>query len=36
MKREFLQDLRVGDQPLPKEVVDAIIGNNSVRHSIHS
>lgn len=28
MKREFLQDLRVGDQPLPKEVVDAIMAEN--------
>ena len=25
MKREFLQELRVGDSPLPKEVVDAIM-----------
>ena len=25
MKREFLQNLTVGDQPLPKEVVDAIM-----------
>ena len=25
MKREFLQNLTVGDQPLPKEVIDAIM-----------
>lgn len=25
MKREFLQNLKVGDQPLPKEVIDAIM-----------
>ena len=24
MKREFLQNFKVGDQPLPKEVIDAI------------
>ncbi len=28
MKREFLQNLRVGDQPLPKEVIDAIMEEN--------
>ena len=28
MKREFLQDLRVGDQPLPKEIVDAIMSEH--------
>lgn len=28
MKREFLQSLRVGDQPLPKEAVDAIMAEN--------
>ena len=25
MKREFLQNFKVGDQPLPKEVIDAIM-----------
>ncbi len=29
MKREFLQSLTVGQQPLPKEVVDAILDENS-------
>ena len=28
MKREFLQNLRVGDAPLPKELVDAIMAEN--------
>ncbi len=28
MKREFLQNLRVGDQPLSKEVIDAIMEEN--------
>ena len=28
MKREFLQGLKVGDQPLPKEVIDAIMAEN--------
>lgn len=28
MKRDFLQNLRVGDQPLPKEVIDAIMEEN--------
>ncbi len=28
MKREFLQELRVGEQPLPKEVVDAIMAEH--------
>lgn len=28
MKREFLQNFKVGDQPLPKEVVDAIMEEN--------
>lgn len=28
MKREFLQNLKVGDQPLPKEVIDAIMEEN--------
>ena len=28
MKREFLQNLKVGDQPLPKEVIDAIMDEN--------
>ena len=28
MKREFLQEFRVGDSPLPKEVIDAIMAEN--------
>lgn len=28
MKREFLQNLKVGEQPLPKEVIDAIMEEN--------
>lgn len=28
MKREFLQELRVNDQPLPKEVIDAIMAEH--------
>ena len=28
MKREFLQNLKVGDQALPKEIVDAIMDEN--------
>lgn len=28
MKREFLQNLKVGDQALPKEVIDAIMAEN--------
>ena len=28
MKREFLQSIRVGDQPLPREVIDAIMEEN--------
>lgn len=28
MKREFLQNLKVGDSPLPKEVIDAIMDEN--------
>ncbi len=28
MKREFLQNLKVGEQPLPKEVIDAIMDEN--------
>ena len=28
MKREFLQNFKVGDQPLPKEVIDAIMAEN--------
>ena len=28
MKREFLQGLTVGDQPLPKEVIDAVMAEN--------
>lgn len=29
MKREFLENFKVGDQPLPKEVIDAILEENS-------
>ena len=28
MKREFLQSLQVGDAPLPKEIIDAIMAEN--------
>ena len=28
MKREFLQNIRLGDQTLPKEVIDAIMAEN--------
>ena len=28
MKREFLQEFKVGEQPLPKEVIDAIMAEN--------
>ena len=28
MKREFLQSLQVGDTPLPKEIIDAIMAEN--------
>ena len=28
MKREFLQEFKVGDNPLPKEVIDAIMAEN--------
>ena len=28
MKREFLQNFKVGEQPLPKEVIDAIMAEN--------
>lgn len=28
MKREFLQNLKVGDEPLPKDVIDAIMAEN--------
>lgn len=28
MKREFLQNFKVGDQPLPKEIIDAIMAEN--------
>ena len=28
MKREFLQNFKVGDQSLPKEVIDAIMAEN--------
>lgn len=30
MKREFLQNFKVGDQPLPKEVIDAIMKENGL------
>lgn len=29
MKREFLQNIKVGDQPLPKEVIDTILDEHS-------
>lgn len=29
MKREFLQNLKIGDQSMPKEVIDAILDENS-------
>lgn len=29
MKREFLQNFKVGEQPLPKEVIDAILDEHS-------
>ena len=28
MKREFLQNIRLGEEPLPKEVIDAIMAEN--------
>lgn len=28
MKREFLQNFKIGDQPLPKEIIDAIMAEN--------
>jgi len=28
MKREFLQNLKIGDQPLSKEVIDAVMEEN--------
>ena len=28
MKREFLQSLQVGESPLPKEIIDAIMAEN--------
>ena len=28
MKTEFLQNFKVGDQPLPKEIIDAILAEN--------
>lgn len=28
MKREFLQNFKVGDQPIPKEIIDAIMDEN--------
>lgn len=28
MKREFLQNFKVGDQPMPKEIIDAIMAEN--------
>lgn len=28
MKREFLQNFKVGDQSLPKEIIDAILDEN--------
>ena len=29
MKREFLQNIKVGDQSLPKEVIDSILDEHS-------
>lgn len=29
MKREFLQNIKVGDQPLPKEAIDSILNEHS-------
>lgn len=29
MKREFLKNFKVGEQELPKEVIDAILNENS-------
>ena len=29
MKREFLQNFKVGDQSIPEEVIDAILNENS-------
>lgn len=29
MKREFLQNFKVGELPLPKEIIDAILDENS-------
>lgn len=29
MKRDFLQNFKVGDQPLTKEIIDAILDENS-------
>lgn len=29
MKREFLQNIKVGDQPIPKEIIDAILDEHS-------
>lgn len=28
MKREFLQNFKVGELPLPKEIIDAILDEN--------
>ena len=28
MKREFLQNLKVGEEALPKEIIDAIMAEN--------
>ena len=28
MKRDFLQNFKVGEQPLPKEIIDAIMDEN--------
>ena len=32
MKREFLQGLQVGDSPLPKEIIDAIMAEKRQGH----
>lgn len=34
MKREFLQNFKVGEQALPKEIIDAIMEENGQRHRI--
>ena len=36
MKREFLQNLKVGEQPLPKEVIDATAFLHKIRFVCHT